>query len=250
MNRFSRASHLWMVYGSFEMPNLSTDIVDRLDFEQYDGWISANCISNLTIAMMFGSVLTFGDETSSVTPTWTCSYQQQYVMMQIVGKEIFLPAFEYLRHNYKNYNFFHSQMIASPSRVLEAIPLSPKVAETEEVYPKKKQECPVTVDNMIYVSEPYTNDQNCDQSSYRVERGKCKVAFNAPPMKYSGTKKKSNRPLSSIFSSNTVPSSKTYPDSPPVLQLHKEPLAVAYPAYMSCVINTRPRRQCERKLND
>jgi len=141
-------------------------------------------------------------------------------------------------------------MVASPNRVLKALPLSPKVEEPQEVCPMKKQECPVTVDNMMYVPEPYTHDQDCDQSCFRVAGGKPKVAFNSPPIKYSRKKKQSNSPLSSIFSSTTVPSSKTPSDTPPLLQLFKEPVAVAYPSQMSCVINPRPRRQCNRKLID
>jgi len=103
MNLSSRTSRLRIVFGSFEMPNLSTVIVDRIDFEEYNRSIPANCISNLTtVISMFWGKLTVGDETPCVIPTLTCSYQQQYVIMQIVLTEINLPSFEYSCHNYKD----------------------------------------------------------------------------------------------------------------------------------------------------
>jgi len=126
-------------------------------------------------------------------------------------------------------------MAASDSVRVSAMQVSEsqQVKQLSEVYPNKKPGSPVTTQKMMLMSEPYTYYQESLQSSHRQVDGLSTSTVNAP--------------ISPTILCKMVPFSGTSPDLPPVLHLHKEPVAVTFPAQMFCVISPRSDRPRNRK---
>jgi len=232
---------------SYGEPTRST-IMEHLEFEEYNDKRSFDCTYFVpTTIPMSKSKLALGDETSLMALSATFFDQLPQVQMQPVGMEISCSlAFEQLCHNQPSYNISLPQMNVPPpshsskashSVQVSAIQVSEpaQVKQLSAVYPNKKHGSPVTIQKMMLMSEPYTYYQESLQSSHRPVEGVPTSAVNTSK--------------SSTVSCKMGPSSGTSPDVPPVLHLHKEPVAVTFPARMSCVISSRPDRPGNRKLN-
>jgi len=101
----------------------------------------------------------------------------------------------------------------------------------EKEYAIKKDEIPESTMDMESMSE-----QSSDKNAASFSVG----TVNPYSVAYSHEKYSNNRQLSRTPSFKTVASSTEYLDLPPVLHLHKEPIAINFPAYMSCAISQRP----------
>jgi len=68
------------------------------------------------------------------------------------------------------------------------------------------------------------------------------IAVSPLSKRCTSTNEKSNIPLPPEVFCKMCPSSMISDDLPPVLHLHKKPIAVTFPANMSCIISPRPMR--------
>jgi len=184
--------------------------------------------------------LVFRDESLMVL-SLNCFHYLTLVHMQNVWALIFFVS----RHRCPNefmYNDSFAQMIVCKVRKVSPVSLLGRCLTMSLSHPQQRKlpikeqqnndyDIPITIQNMACLSQVI---------SYTTAGGISKAASSLSG-RCSSTTKCNNNPLPPDVSLKMAPFSMS-DDSPPVLRLFKKPVAVNFPAVMSCVISPRPVR--------
>jgi len=224
-------------------------IPEDFEVEKYNESISCKCtavvFSKVTMSM---SQLTFRDRDSLLDPSSTCSHQLMRVTQQ-QGLVQIDSLFDQPCHQ-RGYDLSHPQKAVPPPRNVGVVPPSPEGSildnaqlqqstPPEKVYLNKIKKSSGIIQNMVYAIEPCPYYYERKTSHHRT-RGTSTNAAN--PSLMNCAMYCSNTPVSLTPSYEMIHCSRTSPDMPPVLQLHKKPEIPTFPDLMICAISPRPTR--------
>jgi len=224
-------------------------IPEHFEVEKYNESISCKCtsvvFSKVTMSM---SQLTFRDRDQLLGPSATCSHQlmkvnQQQGLVQIdslFGQPCHQHGYD-LSHPQKAVPSTRNVGVPSPDgSILDNAKLQ-QSTPPEKVYLNKIKQSSGIIQNMLYAIKPspYYYER---QTSHHRTGGIPTNAANPSLMNCAGPMYCSNTLVSLTPSYEMIHCSRTSPDMPPLLQLHKKPVIPTFPDLMICAISPRPAR--------
>jgi len=222
-------------------------IMKQSEVEKYNVNMANKCTSAVSTVPMSMSELTFHDRNPHLDPRSTRSHQfllmkqqQRLVQKYVSGR----PC-----HIQSGYDFSNSEITVSPHSHVGVVTLTlhGSIVDNaqlqwstppEKAYVNNK----AAIHNMADALGSCTTNYKERTTSKHRTGGTSTNDANAPSLKCAGKMDCSNTPVLLTASYEMGHCTRTSPDIPPVLQLHKQPVVVTFPYYMICAISPRYTR--------